>query len=99
MPPVPVSLCFLLSDAQGEAGQHQYLLALLCSSESELQGLQESKLGRFKGYGQDKKYWRPICVIGSGQVDSFFSHRVGEVKPRRICQGTGDCLCGRTLYS
>lgn len=55
MLPVPVSLCFLSSEAQGEAGQRQDFLVLPHSSENELQGLWESKLGRFKGYGQVRK--------------------------------------------
>lgn len=54
-PSVPVSLCFPLPGVQGEAGQHQRLLALLC------------ELGRFKGCEQDKnKRRRPSHVTGSG---------------------------------
>lgn len=69
-PPVPVCLCLLLLLSGGRPPSA--FAALSHSSEIELQGLRESNLGRFNGYGQDKKKQRSSHVIGSGQVGSLF---------------------------
>lgn len=49
MLPVTDSLGFLLSDAQGRAGQHQYLLVLPHSSENQLQEFGRARQKKMEG--------------------------------------------------